>query len=383
VATLALDDGLAEDNTLALILPARRPLDVLFCALEGGVVLASDGPADAAPPGANPYLAAAVDAFGERVSAHWTTPARVASQLGGDWALIVAEGPESYPEDARAGLSAYARAGGKLVLFPGSGDVKALSELYGAPVEAWTALDARSGEYRLVSTSEFPGRLAMLNDTGEVLLGHPRAYRYLTTALADEAERVKPLLRFDDAMPFLIEHRLGAGAVYAFTTSLDPDATDLVLRAAFSPFLYQLFLYGIEAARPKTEFMVGETFAEALSLADGWRLTGPDGSTFAADDKGSPFGAPGAYILHQSDNTRLLVARLDPEESDLAMMDEERIELLAQAGSGEGSGHAITPSAMMAADAQPDARWRVWWYLLVAAACLMAVESFVAARTSR
>lgn len=380
-ARFAVDDGLAADNELLFPVYAHRRMPVLVCSAVSGSVMPGAATSEEPPPDANPYLVAAMAAFSDRVASSWTNPDSLAAIEASEWDLVVVDSPGALTAPARDALLAYARAGGKLVVFPDVQGADALGGLAGFPLETWTRLDAEAGEYRVVSSTDFESRLAMLNDTGDALLGHPRAYRYLKGELPGDLDGVATLVHFDDATPFLLERREGAGLIYLFTTPLDPEATDLVLRPAFSPFLYQLFLQGVETVRPKTTYTVGETFAGHQRLGEDVLILDPDGEE-AAFTGASPFTTPGRHTLRQGGSELWIAVRIDPEETDLRPMDQARIDLLAVAGNGD-AGVPLLPDAMLAAAEAPDAQWPLWWYLLAAAALMMAVESLVAARTLR
>jgi len=48
------------------------------------------------------------------------------------------------------------------------------------------------------------------------------------------------VLRYSDALPALLERRVGAGRVLLFTSTLDDDWTDLPLRSIYVPLVHQL-----------------------------------------------------------------------------------------------------------------------------------------------
>ena len=383
---LNLDDALEEDNTLACVLEDRGAIPLLVGGPSRGVALGGNG---GAPEGVNPYLRAAVAAFGPRVEADWAGFEKLKTLSAAEYPVVLVDSPEMGPASLRGVLEGFVRAGGSLILFPGGGDPRWLADLAGAEVEGWEALDAEAGRYRLVSSTAARNPLPLLDESGDTLLGHPKVYRYLRARApepekdAEDAQRPRAAVRFDNGDPFLIERPMGRGALYFFTTPLDPKAADLVLRAAFTPFLYQLFRHCADRERPKDAFTVGEVLPEAAALSAAQAvLSGPRGKQLELAGRQPVLQAPGLYRLRQGAIERPLAVRIDPEESDLALMDATRVELLAQTGSSGGSSGPGLAS-MLEDSPDPDSPWRLWWFLLLAALLLMGVETLVAARTTR
>jgi len=388
-AELDLNDSVKEDNTLSFLLQGQGALPLLVCAPTSDVSLGRGGSGEAdvgeAPAGVNPYLRALIESFGTRVKAAWIDPSRLAALSTAERKVALVHCPEGTSPQARQRLKQLAESGGAVILFPG-GDAafaeKDLEELCGARIEGWETLD----RHRLVSSSAADSPFTLLDDTGSALLGHPKALRYLKVALPTDPKTVTPLVRFDDGLPFLIERRLGEGVVYLFTVPLDPKASDFVLRAAFSPFLYQLIQHCSDATREKRSFLVGDVLPDSAIPAGGRALLiDPDDRTIDLSAKRAPFAAPGVYRLKRDDGESALCVRIDPEESDLALMDPQRTSLLAQSGQGGGNASVQDPAlaAFLHAAPEPDAPWRLWRYLLAAALACMAIETLLAARSSR
>lgn len=251
-----------DDNAVATVLPARKPLTLLVCTPTDGVRLASDGGGGLASAGVNPYLEAVVAAFGAKVKATWAKPPEIQTAVAGGYDVAVVNASDVLPQASREALKNYVKGGATLVLFPGDGDAKSLGELAGVSTEGWEA-SGGVGDYRLVSYTATDAALPSLDDFGGSLLGYPRAFRYLRVAdgpapATTDAEAAHILVRLDNGRPFLVERKYGAGTVYLFAVPLNPKASDLVLRAGFPPFLYQLLVQGVDRRRPKASFVVGD-----------------------------------------------------------------------------------------------------------------------------
>lgn len=383
-AELTLRDGLKEDNRFTALIPGRAPLRVMVSA-PGRRVLADNkglgGYTD------NPYLKAAVSAFGDHVEAAWIEPARLGELSAEKHPVAIVCGAESSTPAILAHLKDYVTSGGNLILFPDGDSRQALPsegaypELCGVSVQGWKSLNRESGEYRLVTSHKTRNTLAGSEERDAASHLYPRAYRYLEVGLPEGVEAVQALMRYDDASPFLVEHALGAGNVFLCTTSLDPRASDLVLRPTFSPFLYQLVSECAERAKPRIAYHVGEVVQELLTVPQA-SLEALDGGAVPADGDRGIMQAPGAYRLRNGDVERVVAVRLRPEESDLAPMEPSRIKVASSAGTQAALVAGVNAESLESPP-EPDAGGRFGHYLLVVALACMAAETLIASRTVR
>lgn len=122
-AELAVRDGLTEDNRFTALIPGRAPLRVMVSA-PGRRVLADNslgGYAD------NPYLKAAVAAFGDHVEAAWIEADASSSELSAEkHPVAIICGAESSTPAILAHLKDYVTSGGNLILFPDGDSRQAL-----------------------------------------------------------------------------------------------------------------------------------------------------------------------------------------------------------------------------------------------------------------
>jgi hypothetical protein len=379
--SLEIEDALTEDNSLAVVLESRGPLPLIVCSPPRG--------------GTNPYLTAAIAAFGNKVNASWTNPDGLRALSTVDHPVAIVEAPEFYPASGWEALRTYARGGGSLVLFPcdqaeatelgfaASTPANTYRELCGVDVEGWAELNRRSGEYHLVNSHSAQGALSAIDQAGGTLLGYPKVYRYRNVRVPDDSGRTRALMRFDDGNPFLVEHQLGDGSVYFFTIPLETKSSDLVLRAAFSPFLYQLLDHCVRGGLTKNAYTVGEYFpAQPQQSSVKSELIAPDETSIQLTAQPAALAAPGIYRVRQGVAERSIAVHIDPEESDLTALPAARIETLSHS-EGTKALRALDAESLSKAPPDPDAAGSLWWYLLAAALSLMAVESLVASRTSR
>jgi hypothetical protein len=352
-ATISLDDALSADNMYYLISKGIKPIAVAV-AERTGVVMASAS--SAAPEGANPYLAAALAACESLVAPQWVQP----NELANANAAVVILPDASVLSDAElAQLAERVRNGAALVAFPGRTLSDAFAELAGVSVEARPATRIDPAKYNLVTSTAATGPFAAIEKSNAALLGHPRAYhRFVLNPLPDSGAQT--IATLDDGAAYLLERPVGDGVVYLFATSLDAAATDLVLRAAFAPFLYELIVHAADQAGPAIAYAVGDTIR--------------------VDDASQRLDAPGLFARAGSSSIDLPYAvNADRRESDLTPAEADAIaNLFVETAAAADSSQLKQPS-----EEEPDAANRFWRYLAIAALGLMATETFLASRTVR
>jgi hypothetical protein len=274
--------------------------------------------------------------------------------------------------------------------------------------------------------------------SGDLTAARVFRYRQLTPA--------GPVLaRFDDGAAALVERRVGAGSVLAWTSTLDSYWNDFALRPVFVPFLHQTMKHLGHYVEAKPWHTVGEIFdlSEAPTVGAGGRDSGfpssPNGlsagygGASGIRDSGLPpspvrrspgFGEAGGTRGSGSDPTRKTAATvLTPQGRPLefAYTPQGSFELsepgfyevrTANQKAGEGAFVAVNvsavesdltpfdPAELVTAVTAPGAagasgavreltaedherRQSLWWYLLAGGLLLLAIEAIVASRYPR
>ncbi len=318
--------------------------------------------------------------------------------------LIVLD--EVVPPNGAVGarLRAALDGGAGIVIVPGD-----------ARTESWPAtwraiLPAQVGQV-VDRTTDAGGTLSSIDYASPVfeLFNAPRSgdfstarfYRYRALSAAPDAS---VLARFDDGAPALVERTVGTGRLAVWASSMDAYWTNLPLQPVFLPFVHQLGRYVGRYADPRPWFTAGEV----LDLSRHGELTAPflAGRTSGADSSTelvlqSPSGArqrvtatgmnhlltlreQGFYELRGRDTPvgsgRPIAVNVDPAELDLSHVDPQEVVAAVTAVSGErqpgADFNAATPQ-------EQERRQRVWWYLLLGALFVMAVETTLSNRLSR
>ena len=235
-----------------------------------------------------------------------------------------------------------------------------------------------------------------------------RMFRYRPCAPAQGATVVA---RFDDGNAALVERRVDAGTVLAWTSSLDSYWNDLALRSVFVPFVHQAMRHLGRYAEAKAWRTVGETVdaaelamgREAASGARGWALgassdrntavtlsrptvLAPSGKTVEFTDPARntfELKEPGFYEVRRGGEKAgegaAVAVNVSAAESDLTPFNPAELSA-AVAGSSEG---AAAGAAQPLTPEDDERRQSVWWFLLAAGAVLLAVEAVVAGRFPR
>jgi uncharacterized membrane protein len=211
------------------------------------------------------------------------------------------------------------------------------------------------------------------------------------------------LARFDDGVPALVEKRLGEGRVLVWTSTLDTFWNDLAIQPVYLPFVHQLVKYA--AGYVETEHW--HTVGGVLDLSRFLELVGASVSLpedlQAAETELVAFAPSGDRSLLSRDDGRHLMTleeqgyyelrlpgsdqgepvslavNLDLSESDLSSLDPEELEAAVRYRDDD---RAVAATAAWTPEDQ-ERRQNVWWYLLVVAFALLAVETFLSNRLSR
>ncbi len=206
--------------------------------------------------------------------------------------------------------------------------------------------------------------------------------RFLRYPRLDAATGTEVLARFDDALPAIIERKIGGGRIVMVAAPLDAQNGDLPLQPAFLPFVRQLVLHtsGRDAVplwRTTAEsWLVPETLKDPVVRAPNDELLRPKrdslGSAVPLADAGlysayagSVTGAPGAFAAVNAPSTESDLTPIDPKELLLGVRESERA--------------AVTSGAPPTAD-ELERRQNGWRLLLIVVALALLSETFMSTR---
>ncbi len=226
-------------------------------------------------------------------------------------------------------------------------------------------------------------------------------FRYRNVEFAG-AEGV--LARFDNGAVALAERQVGEGRVLLWTSMLDNYWNDMVLQPIFLPFAHQLVKHAGSFRPPTASYTVddvlnlsgqggggeGDRLLAGLSLDNGDGLVALSPANRSIDVGGAarpgflPLSEQGFYELRGGGagggpGTPAVAVNVNLGEADLEAMDPEEF-------AGSITSPDIGEAGAIGAELGPEDRERrqgIWWYLLVAAFLLLALETIVSNYLSR
>ena len=336
-------DGFATDNQRTAAVEVMSRLDVVIADSESS-----------APSGvqAGYFLSRAlVPVPPDQAARYYLAPqfARLAelpallAQTGADHPQIVFLcDPAGLPSNVADALDRYVKAGGNLVVFPGSSSelgtretpeslARLLPGSLGAPVEiaadeppkAWQA----DGFTHPITT--------FWNDPANGSLGAVKFTRFCPLTLPASGQP-SVIAAFSDGQPAVVEWTQGRGTVVLFNANLTRQWTNFPLHPAFVPFLQRLLGFFHRKHEARLNFPPGEAFRKSVDdslLGKDFTIQSPGAPTartagqVAADESGTylRYAATdrlGAYQLNLGPEPLAIFAvQLDPAESDLRPLD--------------------------------------------------------------
>ncbi len=312
------------------------------------------------------------------------TPAPAAA-VSADLAVVTTSLSPPVIELARTLLNA-----GRWVLFapPDANALAGLAALI--PGGDFRATDQRLSGYALLAELDFSHPLlAPFADPRFSDFTRIRFWQYRRFDCADwPGARV--LARLDTADPAMVEAPVGAGRLLVWASGWPPTDSQLALSTKFVPLLHVLL--DLSAGPPPA---VGQYFVgEALPLP---RLPGagnstpamrrPDGSVVpltAGETRYLQTSEPGIYRLEGDGIELRWAVNLTPAESRLAPLPAEELERwgVPLAGARPAADVLAAREARLQR-AELEARQKLWWWVLLAALALVALETLAAGWAAR
>jgi hypothetical protein len=227
-----------------------------------------------------------------------------------------------------------------------------------------------------------------------------RVFRYRSLRAPGDSGVVA---RFEDGTPAMVMGRAGAGHVVVWATSMDGNWTDLPMQPVFVPFVHQLGKGVGRFADSRPWFTAGDVLdlsrhAELTSplMGSGPKANGdsvrlileaPSGEKTRLSVLGTNHLATmrerGLYELRGEGDPvgggRPIAVNVDAAEADLTHLDPQELVAAAKATTAK----TMQADAAPAAPEQQEGRQTVWWYLLLGALFLLAVETVLSNRLSR
>ncbi|MES2124793.1 MAG: BatA domain-containing protein [Gemmatimonadota bacterium] len=279
---------------------------------------------------------------------------------------------------AGAALSAWVNAGGGVIV--AAGERLAVRGFDGSFVPGrLRGLADRSAERggTLGAVVEEHPVFSAFRGSGIAALSAAHFFRYPRVEAATGSQ---VLARFDDDLPALVERRDGLGRVLLAALPLNNEAGDFPRQAAFLPLVRRLVLHAAGSTSGSPWEITGEAWRPSVAIPD-LVVAAPSGALERPDSAHGgallleESGIYSAYSVRASGVPAALVAANPPRaESDLTRLPREELLLgVSDADTSRASRHVATAEEL-------EQRQQVWRWLLLVAALLLLIESWLVGR---
>ena len=225
--------------------------------------------------------------------------------------VVVLADPGPLRRSQIAVLRRYVRHGGRLVVFLGPSvrpnDLNALLNAE-EPANALMPVTVHEPAVGAVSRRDFQSLVAVDYDhsalrifKGYRLPQSVKVWNYAPTEVPEDSP-TRILIGLSDANPFLLENHFGDGRVLLFTTTTDPDWSNLAASRFFLPLIHSLVYYLTEREEIESTHVVGRPVAITLrdvNHAVTLEVSDPDGEV--AQVKAIPSGGATRASFEQTD----------------------------------------------------------------------------------
>jgi hypothetical protein len=387
-ASLPVDD-FATDNQRTVAVEVMSRMDV---------VIADSEPTAASGVQAGYFLARAlVPVPPDQAARYYLAPQfahlaelpAVLAQTGADHPQIVFLcDPAGLPANVADALDRYVKAGGNLVVFPGTTSElgtkdtpEALARLLpgtlGAADETPKAWQADGFTHPITT---------FWNDPANGSLGTVKFTRHCPLTLPASGQP-NVIATFSDGQPAVVEWTQGRGTVALFNANLTRHWTNFQLHPAFVPFLQRLLGFFHRKHEARLNFPPGEAFRKSVDdslLGKDFTIQSPGAPVartagqVAADESGTylRYAATdrlGAYQLNLGpEHLAIFAVQLDPAESDLRPADPDSLNELSDVPRTTADGAAARTVVLK----------EYWPALIWAVIALLVAEAAMAHRMS-
>ena len=291
--------------------------------------------------------------------------------------VILPDLPTLLPDEVQI-LRRFVEGGGGAIVAAGprTDRVALASALHDLGVITATPFTVRTSEpTRPFTLGEYEdhhaGLGSMLDHTARV---RPRIHTY---AVMEPDSGASTIAQLNSGDPLVIEKRVGAGRILAFTTSLGSQWNDLPLGGAYVPLLHSLATYSFDAPSSSHQYTVGD----AVSIPDDiqWDILAPDGKVFKVDTGYfRNTEVPGHYIAESQTDQRMFSVNIDPLESDLTARDQEEVYAAIK---GPQDDYARTPNEASHAIREEERDQKMWRIVILAVVGIFILENLIAGRS--
>jgi hypothetical protein len=323
-----------------------------------------------------------------KVQFQWLKP-------GGELSLLESELPHlivvagAISDAQRQSLEKYRDEGGTILAVLRSEEMaRSLGDLTGEFEVVGEVEAARGGSrYAMLAEIDFTHPLfatfagARYNDFTRI-----HFWRHRRVELSEDSP-AQILARFDDGAPALWELAANRGTVLVLAGGWHPDDSELALSTKFVPLLGTLVERSGEPTLNTTSAVVGQSIAIPQPEASNSEtapervIHRPDGGEFKLASSAATFEAadePGLYTLASEGRRQPFAVNVASQESDTDPLEASALEQLGVKLGSQPSQAAQAERLRQLRDTELESRQQIWKWLVVAALCILGVETCLA-----
>ena len=247
----------------------------------------------------------------------------------------------------------------------------------GALLEGW-----RIGEpqQRAAVVGGIASSHPVLRDAGDW-----HAVRFFRHRPVEVGENDRVLIAYEDGVPLLVEHAVGAGRMLVLTAPVEREWNDLAIHPLFVRFIAEAARYLVRGDASAASTTVGSVVLTGLTAAGGGQIFDPQGERVldlaqtTAADRLIP-DQTGFYEIRGNEGVRWVAVNVDARESDLTPLPAAFVQRW-RAMQVRKSAPTVTPAAP-AADAKPRSLGAMvlWLAALLLLAELLLANRYLAIR---
>jgi hypothetical protein len=282
-------------------------------------------------------------------------------------------------------LKSYVKAGGHLAL---------------VPKDSAAAQSLRTFFPDIESIAEFAVKEADFNLLGEIDFTHPffavfanpryndftkiHFWKHRAVKLAAEPT-TNVIARFDNGDPWLLEHTVGKGRVWALTSGWQPDDSQLAVSSKFVPLAGNFLDLSCGSVRSLTGVVVGAPVTFPSQIIPQTVLS-PEGRAVSIAKDATEFREtliPGIYRTGSANDEWAFAVNLAPSESDTPPLGMEQLEQLGLKFGEDATQADRLERIRLARDTDLESRQQVWRWLVVASLGILILETWWAHRAAQ
>jgi hypothetical protein len=264
-------------------------------------------------------------------------------------------------------------------------------DLLPGPIEGPADRDGRGGSLGFVDYSHPVFSVFSTPRSGD--LTAPRFFRYRPLRVGPATS---VLARFDNGDAAMAEHRLGAGRVLIWTSTLDTFWNDFARNSIYLPFVHKAVEYLADYEAPTSALTSGQVLdlsaypgaADLDVSSPSLVVRNPSEDRIDSGSNGRPgfidLTEQGFYEIRDTDageaDPVLVAVNVDLTESNLEQVDPQELVAIV---TGRAAGDRSLGEARELAPEDLERRQTLWWYLLIGALGFLATETVMSNRLSQ